>query len=348
MPDEPGERMKIRSSYCCDPLGSPPRNLPASVASVETTWRCPTCRRRWKCEFHFNRDGTFSRGEATPAWGWGELAGQLADRHDPARRRVRGADPGAAVMSPRSRTITTMTRRSKLFAALIAIGAILVYPAFAGAGSHILVVDGVEYTNTHEGGGSIHWETPGSNPQAASFAERNQTWVYGDNGTDKLPCDYGVHWISNANNLVVSHCLEDTTTTTTTTTTEAPSTTSTTTQPSTTSSTTAAPTSLPSTTLAATTTVADTTSTSSPTTTTAQSTTSSTAASTVPSPSTTPAPTQPTTSPTSTTPTAPTTAGPTTSVKLPVTGGDAGGIAPYALLLLGLGGLAILVARRPT
>lgn len=152
-------------------------------------------------------------------------------------------------------------KRPLLFLVGLAIGAGLYVAPKALADSHVLVVDGVSYTSTKETpGGTISWETSDTNPTSALFAERNQTWGYGGNGSDHLPCPYGIHWISNANVLTISNCLEappSTSTTSTTTTTIAPSTSTSTT--STTSTTTTLP--------ATTTTVIESTSTSSPSTT---------------------------------------------------------------------------------
>lgn len=80
--------------------------------------------------------------------------------------------------------------------------------------SHVLKVNGVEYTDTKVSGTAWHFETPaGVVPVLASVAERSQTWT--GNGSDNLPCPYGIHWISNENMLTISHCLDASTTTTT-------------------------------------------------------------------------------------------------------------------------------------
>lgn len=225
---------------------------------------------------------------------------------------------------------------------------VLAWPAHTGASGHQLVVDGTAYDSTKEAGASIHWETYGD-PQHAVFAERDQEWYPGDNGSEHIPCDYGIHWISNDNVLTISHCLE-----------APPSTTG----PTTTSSTTVAPTSSPSTTLAVATTVpATTTSTSSPTTSTEPSTSSSTlpettSSSSAPSSSQPAAPTtsNPTLSPTTTICTTgvvtdgvcqPVGAGETTTIapKLPATG-NSDDLAPWAVIAVCLGALCVLVARR--
>lgn len=110
----------------------------------------------------------------------------------------------------------------------------------ANGAENTLTVDGVTYSPTQISGPTVHYETPDVNPQVA-YTERH---VWEGNGSDNLPCEYGIHWIDNKNLLTVSHCLEgpdETTTTTqpepsTTTTTEPP----TTTVPSSTSTTTMA------------------------------------------------------------------------------------------------------------
>lgn len=91
-----------------------------------------------------------------------------------------------------------------------------------------ITVDGQTYQATKvTPGGTIHFETPDTNPQVA-FTDRHQ-WA--GNGAEHLPCEAGIHWIDNDNLLTVSHCLEETESTTTTTvvetTTTAPSTTTT-------------------------------------------------------------------------------------------------------------------------
>lgn len=201
-------------------------------------------------------------------------------------------------------------KRAALIIAVVA--AALTFVSTVDAGGHTLIVDGTSYDSTHEAGPTIHWETPGANPTSASFAERGQVWD--GNGSEHLPCEHGVHWISNENTLNVSHCLEGPEPSTTT---LAPTTTSTTTTISTTSSPTTTS-SLPATT---TTVPATTSSTSSPATTSVPATTSpSTTA--LPSTSTSPSTAAPTTvasGPTSTL-SSPTTSAPPTSPRLPVTG----------------------------
>lgn len=233
-------------------------------------------------------------------------------------------------------------KRPLLFLVGFAIGAGLYVAPKALADSHVLVVDGVSYTSTKETpGGTISWETPDANPTSALFAERNQTWDYGGNGSDHLPCQYGIHWISNANVLTVSNCLEappSTSTTSTTTTTIAPSTSTSTT--STTSTTTTLP--------ATTTTVIESTSTSSPSTTSPESTSTSTTAST--STSSVASTSTPTTQPTASSTTAP--ASTSTSIApvnqpLPKTGSrEVIGQLLIALGVLLIGWAGVYVARR--
>jgi hypothetical protein len=83
--------------------------------------------------------------------------------------------------------------------------------------THDLIVDGSTYQSYKESGSAIHWNTPDVNPTSASFPERQQIWI-GNSGSEHLPCEGGVHWISTENVLTVSHGLEtpDTTTTTST------------------------------------------------------------------------------------------------------------------------------------
>jgi len=69
-----------------------------------------------------------------------------------------------------------------------------------------LTVDGNDYQPSKVSGSAYHFETPDTNPSAASTSGiRTQTWT--GNGSDNLPCEGGIHWISNANVLTVSHCL---------------------------------------------------------------------------------------------------------------------------------------------
>jgi LPXTG-motif cell wall-anchored protein len=146
--------------------------------------------------------------------------------------------------------------------ALVGLGFGLGPSGVAGAsdGDHTLTVNGQNYQSYKHSGDAIHWETPTPTVESASFPERQQVWS--DNGSEQLPCEGGIHWISNLNVLTVSHCLEAPTTTSTTTTT-----TTTTTLPETT-------TTLPETT----TTLSETTTTLSETTTTAGDTTTTVAA----------------------------------------------------------------------
>lgn len=85
-------------------------------------------------------------------------------------------------------------------------------PAYADP-PHTLVVDGTPYAHTHTAGPTVHWETPTQHPTTASYEARGQVWQ--GHGAEHLPCAGGVHWVSNENVLVVSHCLGagDTTTT---------------------------------------------------------------------------------------------------------------------------------------
>ena len=78
--------------------------------------------------------------------------------------------------------------------------------------SPIITVDGIVYEATKVSGPVIHFETPGSNPLVA-FTARN-TWT--GHGLENLPCEFGVHWVDNANVLTISNCLGGDTTTTTT------------------------------------------------------------------------------------------------------------------------------------
>lgn len=224
----------------------------------------------------------------------------------------------------------------------------------AGDTGHTLVVNGTPYDSYQHSGAAIHWETPGG-ATTATFAERSQTWnsVTG-NGSSKLPCPFGIHWISNENVLTLSHCLDDPyptsttgapTSTSTTTTSVAPSTSSTTSTTSSTSTTTSTP-SEPSTSAPTTTAPASTTTSPDPSTTTPPSS----------APPSSPAPT--TSSPASTTsvavdqppiPPTTTTVAPDQPIALPSTG-SAGArmFVPWAILVLGLGGfLAVLARRRP-
>lgn len=124
------------------------------------------------------------------------------------------------------------------------ITALLLIAAIAfGTATYQLTVDGQTYEPTKVVGDynfpTVHYETPDTDPQEAA-AWRDwywQTWT--GNGSDLLPCEFGIHWISNANVLTVSHCLDAPTTTTTEGTTSTTSTpTTTTTEPTTTTSTT--------------------------------------------------------------------------------------------------------------
>lgn len=108
--------------------------------------------------------------------------------------------------------------------AALAVTGLIVTPGVASASntSHTLVMNGVSYSSYKESGAAWHFNTPaGITPTSASVAERNQTWT--GNGSDNLPCPYGIHWISNNNVLTISHCLSSTDTSSTS---SAPSTTS--------------------------------------------------------------------------------------------------------------------------
>jgi hypothetical protein len=166
----------------------------------------------------------------------------------------------------------TIRSASLLNAAAVGVLALFILPGVTRAddAGHTLIVDGQSYTSTKHSGAAIHWETPDADPLEASFAERNQTWT--GNGSEHLPCPYGIHWISNDNILTVSHCLEAPPSTLYPTTTSSSTTTAPTTQPSTSSTSTSS-------TPASTTTAATSTSTSSPTTSTATSPSTSAAAS---------------------------------------------------------------------
>ena len=91
-----------------------------------------------------------------------------------------------------------------------------------------LVVDGTSYTSYKKSGSAYHFNTPDVNPQSAYVVD-GHTWT--GNGSEHLPCEFGIHWIHNKNVLTVSHCLdgpdETTTTTTLVTTTTVPETTTT-------------------------------------------------------------------------------------------------------------------------
>jgi hypothetical protein len=121
------------------------------------------------------------------------------------------------------------------------VAALAIVPAepLAVSGStatHVLYVDGTPYNHTQESGPVIHFETgPIEGGEDVTFPERDQVWE--GNGSDNLPCEFGAHWVSNANLLTLSHCLEDDSTTSSSSTTS--STTTTTTVPASTTSTTA-------------------------------------------------------------------------------------------------------------
>lgn len=132
---------------------------------------------------------------------------------------------------------TTLKRRAGAVLATAGMLMMLASPAMAlTQAPGPITVDGVQYAATKVSGPTVHYETPDTNPQAAS-TERH-TWT--GNGAENLPCPYGIHWIDNANVLTISHCLPGETTTTTTdpttttthaTTTTTQATTTTTTQP---------------------------------------------------------------------------------------------------------------------
>ena len=102
---------------------------------------------------------------------------------------------------------------------LLGVGALIILaacgtPLASADGSHILLVNGVGYGNTHEAGATFHWEAPNV-PVGTSvtFAERSQSWT----GQGYQDCEGGLaHWISNENNLVQSGCVEGPVTTPTT------------------------------------------------------------------------------------------------------------------------------------
>ena len=106
-----------------------------------------------------------------------------------------------------------MKRRLGAFSVtlLLALGLSTVTVGAATVGP-IINVDGVEYQASKvTPGGTVHFETPDTNPVAA-FTVRN-VWV--GNGSKQLPCPGGIHWIDNKNVLTISNCLEEETTTTT-------------------------------------------------------------------------------------------------------------------------------------
>ena len=136
-------------------------------------------------------------------------------------------------------------RRLYALLTLAILAVALVFPttlATADSG-HTLTVDGTVYTPTKVVGNAadhvVHYETPDTDPTAA-FSERHQ-WV--GNGSEHLPCPFGIHWIDNKNVLTISNCLGgETSTTLLTTTTTMPTSSTTittvTTVPSSTTSTT--------------------------------------------------------------------------------------------------------------
>lgn len=154
-----------------------------------------------------------------------------------------------------------------LIAAAVVAGsvALMLGPAAATPGQ-VITVDGKSYAATKVSGPTVHYETPGANPQSA-YTDRH---VWTGNGSENLPCEGGIHWIDNRNVLTVSHCLETPTTTTSpsTTTTTVPRTTTTTTEPPSTTTTTQTSTTSSSTT--STTVIGETTTTTDPQTTTTQ------------------------------------------------------------------------------
>jgi hypothetical protein len=92
------------------------------------------------------------------------------------------------------------------------VAALAIVPAepLAVSGStatHVLYVDGTPYNHTQESGPVIHFETgPIEGGEDVTFPERDQVWE--GNGSDNLPCEFGAHWVSNANLLTLSHCLD--------------------------------------------------------------------------------------------------------------------------------------------
>lgn len=150
----------------------------------------------------------------------------------PERLGAAGARHSGLAAPRRARTRGSIPTRLIAVAALAACAALL-WPSIVGAhdNGHTLNVDGVGYDSNHHAGPTIHWETPGSSPTSASFAERGQTWNSSTgHGHEHLPCPGGVHWVSNDNGLQLSHCLDNpnpTTTEVTTSTTESPTTTAT-------------------------------------------------------------------------------------------------------------------------
>lgn len=82
--------------------------------------------------------------------------------------------------------------------------------ARAGDTDHVLIVDGTPHNSFQVSGSVIMWNTSDTNPTTASFDERDQTWNAADGkyGADLLPCEFGIHWVSNDNNLVISNCLD--------------------------------------------------------------------------------------------------------------------------------------------
>lgn len=93
-----------------------------------------------------------------------------------------------------------------------------------------------------QSGNAWHFATPEPNPfEAFVRVYSGDDYVlvpWTGNGSEHLPCEFGIHWIYNGNRLTVSHCLENPATSTTTTTTQPTTTAPETTVPETTAPTT--------------------------------------------------------------------------------------------------------------
>jgi hypothetical protein len=108
-----------------------------------------------------------------------------------------------------------LLRRRSMKKPLIAVTVVVLMLSMASialANGPYLNVDGVVYSPSQVSGPVNHYTTPDISPSSA-FSDRH-TWL--GHGGEQLPCQFGIHWVDNANVLTVSHCLEGETTTTTT------------------------------------------------------------------------------------------------------------------------------------
>ena len=94
-----------------------------------------------------------------------------------------------------------------LLAAATLLGGLALTSNDVSAAGDTITVDGNVYQQSFDNNGTVHFDTPGAATvsSASTTANGGQTWD-GVNGAGELPCTGGIHWVSNASRLVISHC----------------------------------------------------------------------------------------------------------------------------------------------